>query len=108
MNDESPSPKIGRREPRKRQSARVALHAEVQLRRRGHHHYLVSVYDISREGCRVEFVERPRLDEKVWVKFQGLDPLQCTVCWIEGPSAGLEFERPMYPAVFDFLVSRLK
>ena len=105
MNDGSIPKKLG---PRPRQSARVPLQAEVQLRRSGRHHYVVGVFDISPEGCRVEFVERPRLDETVWVKFEGLDPIASTVCWIEGHAAGLQFARPMYAAVFDLLVSRLK
>ncbi|HEY1142752.1 MAG TPA: PilZ domain-containing protein [Sphingomicrobium sp.] len=94
--------------PRERRSARVALSTEVQLRRSGHHHYLVNAFDISPEGCKLEFVERPRLDETVWVKFDGLDAVPSTVCWIDGHSVGIEFDRPMYPSVFDLLIARLK
>ncbi len=94
-------------EPRERRSARTSLRAEVQLRRSGHHHYIVNVYDISPEGCRIEFVDRPRLDETVWVKFEGLDAIESTVCWLKGADAGVEFVRPIYPAVFDSLVRRL-
>jgi hypothetical protein len=79
----------------------------VQLRRSGHHHYLANVYDASPEGCRLEFVERPRLDETVWIKFDGLDAIQSTVCWMEGFEVGVEFVRPIYPAVFDALIARL-
>ena len=69
---------------------------------------MVQVYDISPEGCKIEFVERPRLDETVWVKFEGLDAIASSVCWVEGHTAGVEFDRPMYPSVFDLLVSRLR
>ena len=93
--------------PRPRKSARVALQAEVQLRRTGQHHYRVNVFDISPEGCKLEFVERPRLDETVWVKFDGYDAIQSSVCWVEGHSAGIEFERPIYPAIFERIVARL-
>lgn len=94
--------------PRHRKSARVALQAEVQLRRTGQHHYRVNVFDISPEGCKLEFVERPRLDETVWVKFDGYDAIESSVCWIEGHSAGIEFVRPIYPAIFENIVARLK
>ena len=93
--------------PRHRKSARVPLKAEVQLRRSGNHHYMVNVYDISPQGCRIEFVDRPRLDEIVWVKFEGLDGIESTICWLKGPEAGVEFVRPISPAVFDTLVRRL-
>jgi len=43
----------------------------------------VNVFDISIEGCKLEFVERPRLDETVWIKFEGYDAIQSTVCWVE-------------------------
>ena len=92
---------------RPRKNPRVQLIAEVQLRRSGHHHYLVNVHDASPEGCRLEFVERPRLDETVWIKFDGLDAIQSTVCWMNGFDAGVEFARPIYPAVFDALIARL-
>ena len=98
----------GSKSPRERKSARTRLQAEIQLRRSGHHHYVVSVHDISPDGCRIEFVDRPRLDETVWVKFEGLDAIESTVCWLKGFDAGVEFVRPIYPPVFDALVSRLK
>lgn len=98
----------GRSGPRHRKSARVPLQAEVQLRRSGQRHYKAEVHDASPEGCRLEFVDRPRLDETVWVKFDGLDAIQSTVCWVNGPEAGVEFVRPIYQSVFDSLISRLR
>lgn len=97
----------GQRPHRYRRSARVPLQAEVQLRRSGQHHYMANVYDVSPEGCRLEFVERPRLDETVWIKFDGLDAIQSTVCWTEGFEVGVEYARPIHPAVFDVLIARL-
>jgi hypothetical protein len=93
---------------RPRKAARIAIDAEVAMRRTGQPHYRVSVYDISPHGCKLEFVERPRLDERIWVKFEGLEALQALVCWFEGFTAGVEFERAIHPAVFDLLLSRLK
>lgn len=97
--------KPGVQAPRK--SARVRVKAMVKLRRRGHHNFTVQVHDLSREGCKLEFLERPALDETVWVKFESLELLKATVCWIEGQSVGVEFERPIHSAVFDHIISRL-
>jgi hypothetical protein len=58
-------------------------------------------------ASRVEFVERPHLDELLWVKFEGLESLEASVCWTDGKAAGLEFTRPIYAAVFQLLLSRL-
>ncbi len=83
------------------------MSAEVDLRRAAQNKYRVHIYDLSPHGCKVEFVERPRLEETVWVKFDGLEALEARVCWVEGVAVGVEFQRPLHPAVFDVLVSRL-
>ena len=77
------------------------------MRRAGFNHYRVAVHDLSPHGCKVEFVDRPRLDEKVWLKFEGLEALEGMVCWVRGTEAGVEFERPIHPAVFNLLLTRL-
>lgn len=96
------------RNPHPRKSARVALNAEVSMRRAGLSNYRVTVRDLSPHGCRVEFVDRPNLDERVWLKFEGLEAIEAMVCWVKGADAGVEFERPVHPAVFDLLISRLR
>ena len=90
--------------PMRPREPRTVLDAEVSLRRTGHHGYRVKVYDASAHGCRIEFVERPNLDERVWVKFEGLDSVEGLVCWVDGFVAGVEFAKPIHPAVFDRLV----
>jgi hypothetical protein len=90
-----------------RRSERVALDAVVLLRRSGQLNFHVRVFDASLHGCRVEFVDRPDLDEHLWVKFAELQPIPAEVCWVEGFSAGLNFSQPIHPAVFDRLVMRL-
>src|SRR5215210_2602109 len=91
-----------------RRSERVALSAEVSLRRSGKNNYRVSVFDISRLGCQVEFVDRPDLEELLWIKFEGLQALEAQVCWVTGVKAGLVFTTAIHEAVFDELLTRLK
>ena len=107
MNRSGDADGIPERIPTPRKTARTAVAAEATLRRAGHPHYRVNIYDASEYGCKVEFVERPTLDEIVWVKFDWLDALEAHVCWIDGSAVGLEFQRPMHPAVFAMLVKRL-
>ena len=90
-----------------RRSARAKIAAQVKLRRRGSHNFLVHAFDLSPEGCKLEFLERPELDETVWVKFEGLEPLQASVCWLEDLCVGVEFTRPIHSAVYKLLVDRL-
>ena len=90
-----------------RQAERMSSTAEVSLRRLGKLNYRVQVFDVSSNGCKVELVDKPRLDEHVLVKFDGLESLEAEVCWIDGTTAGLRFEKPIHPAVFDLLLQRL-
>ena len=91
-----------------RRSSRVPVKAELLLRRSGRNNYRVRVFDASPQGCKVEFVERPQLDEQVWVRFDGLEAVPAAVCWIDGFYAGLEFNRPIHDAVFDNLIEKLR
>ena len=84
----------------------MSLNAEVTLRSAGKPQFRVSVHDASPHGCRIEFVERPKLGDQVWVRFDGLEALAATVCWVEGFGGGLEFDRPLHPAVFDTLAKQ--
>lgn len=90
-----------------RRSERVSLDAGVALRRPGQLAYRVKIFDASPHGCRLEFVERPRLDEQLWVKFDGLQPLEAEVCWVSGFLAGVNFVQPIHAAVFERLVAGL-
>jgi hypothetical protein len=100
--------KPGEKKPQPRRSQRVPLAADVSLRRLGQNSYRVKVTDLSPEGCKVDLVERPRIGEHMLLKFQGLEVLDAETCWIEGYVAGLRFEKPIHPAVFDLLLHRLK
>lgn len=105
MFEPEPEPDKGR-QPRR--SKRVAVTAEVTLRRHGRQNFRVQVFDASAHGCKVEFVERPEAKECVWVRFEGLEPLEARVCWLDGHCAGLQFSRPIHPAVFDLMAERLR
>ena len=100
-------PEESEKKPARRRK-RTSVSADVSLRRLGQNNYRVRVNDLSREGCRVELVELPRIDEHMLIKLDGLEVLDAEVCWVDGFVAGLRFERPIHPAVFDLLVQRLK
>lgn len=91
-----------------RRFERIQLTAEVSMRRLGKIGYRVKVFDASPEGCKVEFVDRPELEERLMVKFDGIEAIEAEVCWIGGTTAGLRFERSIHPAVFELLLERLK
>lgn len=80
----------------------------MSLRRRGRHSYVANLFDLTPKGCRVDFIETPKNGEKVWAKLDAFDSIEATVKWVDGFYGGLEFARPIYPAVFDMLLERLR
>ena len=100
--DTAPPPELGLRT-----CVRMPVAANVMLRRSGQMNYRVSVHDISPHGCKLEFIDRPQLEEIVWVKFDGFGPLPSLVCWTGDFTAGVKFQQPLHPAVFDLLLQRI-
>jgi hypothetical protein len=90
-----------------REAERIEVYGEASLRRRGRLTYRVRTYDVTRFGCRCEFVERPSIGERVWMKFDGLQSLESNVCWVENSQLGLHFCTEVHPAVFDLIVAQL-
>jgi len=101
--DGTPPP---REDPRR--ADRISVNAEVALRRAGRLNYQVHAYDLSPLGCKLEFVERPQLEERVWIKFEGLDAIEGLVCWMDAFRAGIQFDSAIHPAVFESLAARLR
>jgi len=101
-----PEPQPGAAQPRGYE--RVSVDGEVAMRRAGKLHFRVRIYDISPDGCKAEFVDRPDLGEQLWVKFDGMEALEADVRWIVAAKAGLKFARPIHAAVFDMLLTRLR
>lgn len=97
--EKGPWPRRGVREP---------VSADVQLRRAGKFAYEVAAFDISPYGCKVEFVDRPAVDERVWIKLPGLEAMEGQVCWIDAPHVGVSFVHTIHPAVFDLLLAKLR
>lgn len=93
--------------PRRRLRERPELVATVLLRRFGRCKYQARLFDLTCMGCKVEFIERPRVGEVAWVTLDGLSSIEVSVRWVEGHYGGLEFARPIHPAVYDMLCIRL-
>jgi hypothetical protein len=91
----------------KRDGERVPTRITATLRRQGRSKFVVPVRDLSTHGCKVEFVDRPELDEQVRMRFSGLEPIEGHIRSIAGNEAGVRFERPIHPAVLELLIQRL-
>jgi hypothetical protein len=89
-----------------RRSRRVVVGAEISVRKAGCFNFQLPVLDISAHGCRVELLEAVDQGERMIVRLPALEPLGAQVAWVCGTHAGLRFDRPLHPAVFDQLLGR--
>jgi hypothetical protein len=83
------------------------LDAEVAVRRRGGLRYSAKVYDLSSHGCKIEFPLPLTFNDIVWLRFDGLEPLESAVCWVDGLDVGVEFQKRIHAAVLEVLVRRI-
>ncbi len=90
-----------------RAQKRLELMTDVSIRQAGRQPFQSRVLDLSLAGCKLEFVERPKVGEVVWAKFDGLASLEAEVRWVDGFHGGIEFKRAIHPAVFEMLAARL-
>jgi hypothetical protein len=90
-----------------RKAPRAGVEAEVHLRALGRGGYRVRIHDLSTDGCKVELVERPAVDDEMSIKLDGLEVLEAVVRWVSGHTAGLKFKNPLHPAVLDLVLQRL-
>jgi hypothetical protein len=94
-------------QPASRRHDRINIEADATMRRSGKLGFRVRLFDVSPAGCKAEFIDRPDLGEQVRLKFDGMDSLEGTICWVAGSKAGVRFARPIHDAVFALLLERL-
>lgn len=92
--------------PLERRAVRVAISAEIEVRRSFNGKYPVTVRDCSPQGCCINLLDRVALDETLWIKLPGIESIEAYVCWTRDFVAGVEFIKPLHPAVFDMLIKR--
>jgi len=87
-----------------RQSERLPVLLLADCRKPSGFRGTVDVMDLTNKGCRIRHrginLER---HQRVTLRMEGLEVLVCVVRWVSGDSAGIEFGRPLHPAVVLFI-----
>ena len=65
----------------------------------------VAVTDLSVHGCRIATATGLAVDSPVFVRLDQLGALRAIVRWQRDGAAGLEFDQPLYPPVYDHLLA---
>ncbi len=99
---------ISRQQSDRRKAPRKATRiAAVAKTAHGQRHAL-RISDLSISGCAISVERGHPLTEgsSYGLKIDGLEMLGSTATWTTGQSAGLEFVRPLHPAIADHLATR--
>lgn len=84
----------------RRRSARVPTTIDAVARTGQGARHPLEISDLSEGGCAVVSLGHPLTLGGVYgLKIRGLEVLASTAAWTDGPSAGLEFDAPLHPAV---------
>lgn len=87
-----------------RRSRRLALAMPARCRMLSGFAEDVVIRDVSPEGCRImSYALNLRPGTKVVVRPTGMEGLCGTVRWMGRHEAGIEFDRPLYPAVAEHM-----
>ena len=91
-----------------RRAERVPVACDVEFKRHAGSRYHVELLDLSPEGCCISPPIRVEIGEEIWLRIPKMEPVHGKVAWVKEWKAGVEFDRPFYPAVFEKVVERLK
>ena len=92
----------------RRSEVREPFPAQIELRKPGTGRQAVTGRDLSTTGCCLEMFEPTLRHDILWVTLPGLETLEATVRWVDEGLAGIEFKRPLHPAVLAMLLARVE
>ncbi|MDK2770316.1 MAG: PilZ domain-containing protein [Sphingomonas sp.] len=92
--------------PSRRGGPRVEVEAAVRLRGAAQGAIDARIFNLSAGGCGL-FLKSGMFNtgDLVTIKIKGVENWPGTVKWCVGQEAGIAFDRPFYPAVFDAIVA---
>ncbi len=82
-----------------RRAKRNGVQLNCTVRERSRSAVDATINDFSASGIRIQSNGVPLPGNQIWVRLSGLDSLTGRVAWTNGNLAGVEFERPLHPAV---------
>lgn len=90
-----------------RRTLRLDVRFNAGLREPGSaQRFEVEVIDLSMTGFRFETSFTLKAGQRVFVTIPGVNTLEAVVAWGRGYIYGAQFDRALYPAVFDLIAAR--
>jgi hypothetical protein len=64
----------------------------------------VKILDLSTGGCALEPGGSLKTHQLIWVRLPGLESWESSVAWMKDSRVGVQFKRPLHPAVLANLI----
>ncbi len=92
-------------ENQSRTEHRKGVDVNVFIRSRQQRAGVSYISDLSCNGCCVDTAGQSlRAGQQVFIKLPSLEYVPGVVRWVQDDNAGIEFSKPLYPAVFEHLL----
>lgn len=86
-------------EHRERKAERSPTEIPAGVRERGRSGLDIEVVDFSTHGCRIEYRGVLIIGAHAWLNLPDLESWHARVAWMSEGQAGLDFVKPLHPAV---------
>jgi hypothetical protein len=88
-----------------RKAERRVVNLAASLREPGARVADAEVVNLSVTGFAAESTAQVEIGHHVYLKLEGLEPLNCRCVWIEGGKSGYEFTSPLHPLTLDMVLA---
>lgn len=85
---------------------RFLARMSIGFRERGRTSEISTLYELSTHGCKVRLKSHLVVGQHIWIKLPTLESWSGRVAWMNESFAGIEFDRPLHPAVSRLIVQR--
>ena len=93
----------------RRKSERLPLNASAVVKRyQSGRRIRAQLCDLSDVGCKMISQEAVGMGTQLLIKMPGLEFWTATVAWRQGEVAGLQFQKPLHPAVVEHLAKHFE
>ncbi|WHO39769.1 PilZ domain-containing protein [Sphingobium sp. AP49] len=93
-------------ERKSRLAERRDVMIDVKVRRPGETWFTSRIADMSVSGFRLQSFMKLTAGSELWIMLPGFEGRRARVLWVRAHESGCTFERPLHPAIFDYIIQR--
>ncbi|MFZ2996889.1 PilZ domain-containing protein [Sphingobium sp.] len=76
----------------------------VKIRRVGETWFKSQIADVSVDGFRLQSFMKLSVGSDLWIMLPGFEGRRARILWTRAHESGCAFERPLHPAILDYII----